>query len=90
MKSAFFFALNFFSPVAGATVMLPQGVPFESLIIYIYPNKHFFDLKFSNEIGRFFRPQFFILTDGMGWMGWDGMGWWVSQLVFLAHIVKTT
>ena len=65
MTSAFFFALNFLSPVAGATEMLPYGVPFESLNIYIFPYKHFFDLKFSDEIGLFFRTQFFITHGGI-------------------------
>ena len=65
--STFFLSEMFISRVAGAIVMLPYGVPFEPLNIYIFPNKHFFDLKFLKEIGLFFRSRFFILTDG--WTG---------------------
>ena len=78
MKLAFFFARDFLSPVAGATETLPNGVPFESLSFLYPPPTHFFDFKFLMENRPFFRPRFFILTDGMdGWMdGWmDGMGW---------------
>ena len=57
--------------------MLPYGVPFESLSFLYSTPTHFFDFKFLMENRPFFRPRFFILTDGMdGWMdGWDGMGW---------------
>ena len=58
--------------------MLPYGVPFESLSFLYSPPTHFFDFKFLMENRPFFRPRFFILTDGtdgMDGMGWDGMGW---------------
>ena len=64
MKSDFFFARNFLSPVAGATVMLPQGVPFESLNIYIFLYKYFFNLKISYEIGLFLQQFLFSLVAG--------------------------
>ena len=67
--------------------MLPDGVPFESLSFLYSPPTHFFDFKFLMENRPFFRPRFFILTDGMGWDGMDGR---VGPLFFFAHILKTT
>ena len=88
MKSAFF-PQDFLSSVAGATEMLLDGVPFESLSFLYPPPTHFFDLKFLMENRPFFRPRFFILTDG--WDGMDGTdGRMVGPLFFFAHILKTT
>ena len=76
-----FFAQNVLSPVAGATEMLPYGVPIDSINIYIFPYKHFFDVKFLMENRPFFRSRFFILTDGMGWMGWTGQSTFCFLLI---------
>ena len=88
-----FFARDFLSPVAGANVMLPDGVAFDSLsFLYVTPPR-FFDLKFLMEYRPFFRPRFFILTDGMdgmGWMGWDGMDGLVRTCFCFTYFSKTT
>ena len=53
-------------PVAGANVMLPYGVPFDSLsFLYVTPS-HFFDLKITTCNRPFFRPRFCILTGDKG------------------------
>ena len=75
--------------------MLPDGVLFESLSFLYPPVTHFFDLKFLMENRPFFRPRFFILTDGWdGWMdGWIGLdGILLRSLVQLEHlaVLKTS
>ena len=82
------------SHVAGANEMLPYGVPFDSLsFLYLTPT-HFFDLKFPIGNRPFFRPRFFILTDG--WMD----GWWMGdgrmdgqanseKIMYFQHFSKT-
>merc|ERR1712212_1268482 len=57
---AFFDPSDFLSPVAGANVMLPYGVPFDSLSFLYLTSGHFFDLKILLGLSRFLTRQFFI------------------------------
>ena len=50
---------------------LPYGVPFESLIFYIYPHLRFLGFKITGADRPFFSPLIFYID---GWDGMDGMG----------------
>ena len=90
LKSAFLDSKNILSPVAGATEMLPYGVPFESLSFLYPPPNSFFLLQIPYGESAFFLPAIFYIDgwdgwdewDGMGWMGWGGMGWWTVGPLF--------
>ena len=57
-----FFACDFLSPVAGANVMLPCGVPFESLyFLYLTLSSNFGSQILKRNL-HFFSPPIFILT----------------------------
>ena len=73
--------------MAGATVMLPYGVPFESLNIYIFPYKYFFDLKFSKEIGFFSLSIFYPPWREL--LKCSPMGSHLSLLIFISSPTNT-
>ena len=62
VKSAFLRPHIFLFPVAGATEMLPYGVPFESLSFLYSPPTHFFDFKFLMENRPFFAKNTNLLA----------------------------
>ena len=65
-ESAFFFAQNSLSPVAGATEMLPYGVPFDLSFFFISSPNSFFWLQIPYGESAFFSPAIFYID------GWDG------------------
>merc|ERR1712030_85392 len=58
-----FLALRFFIPRCGSYVMLPYGVPFDSLSFLYLTSGHFFDFK-TNRVYRLFWPSDFLSPGG--------------------------
>ena len=83
------FSRIFLSPVAGANVMLPYGVPFESLIFYIFPYVKFFDFIFTGGKCSKKFPEFFYI-DGMvmGDGRTDGQAK-SKKIMYFKHFSKT-
>ena len=59
-----FLTPQFFIPRCGSYVMLPYGVPFDSLSFLYLTSGHFFDFKNLKGLSRFLTPQFFITRRG--------------------------
>ena len=56
--------------MARSNVVIPYGVPFESLYVLFIQEKKFFDFIFWACNRPFLTPVFFYVTDGGG-------GWWI-------------
>ena len=91
---------NFFSYLSASDSLSPGGGSYwnaslwgpiwVSFYFISYHKWSFLTINLLTVSANFWPPRFFILTDGMGWMGWTDGSVEVEKNIPFANISKTT